>query len=670
MAGISTLSGFNYNGGQYNFARDGFKTLQEMFDFPERYMPPMHLALNEEDNNLWLFSANNPEIEPSKKWRIFKGGTADLIDYYKKNEIQALLEDYVAKEDGKGLSANDYTTLEKEKLAGLENYDDSGIVERVSNVETSVTDIQTSIGNAPLNTVSQNLSEAVNEIKSDCDTASTTALEKITKNENDIAILNGDKTVNGSVAKKIASCLSDSKLYTDQKIAEMASEQAIVADEKPSYSNGITTYIKDGIPETTDEENIWFYYEEDGKLMQTIFINGENITIVSAGSVNFQDFVSKTNDVVSNYTGDEADVSKVPNLGAIKELETKLQTDIDDKISGDEIYDGVDSSSTTSALSANQGKMLNDAINTKLNKTFSGEDIANKILKTDSLGNVVLGTHDENLDAVSTNSVQNKTIKTELDKKFDIAQSVDKAGYVAVIGDDGNMTFSEPTTLGGKAEIVAYTNNEYPDLTNVDKALNKILAKIYYLAPEITNFTVTPNVDTYEIGTVLAPNTLTFSWGVNKDITSQALTDCTISIDDRSCSYDAELKSSKTFVLTISDSENIATASKKISFLNKIYFGSSAEPSEYNSAFILSLTNSQFSTGKSNTITMNVGSGEYGYISMPTSFGTIPTVNIGGFDTDIQNCANVSFTNASGHTSSYTIYRLGRTGLGNVTIKI
>lgn len=670
MAGISTLSGFNYNGGQYNFARDGFKTLQEMFDFPERYMPPMHLALNEEDNNLWLFSANNPEIEPSKKWRIFKGGTADLIDYYKKNEIQALLEDYVAKEDGKGLSANDYTTLEKEKLAGLENYDDSGIVERVSNVETSVTDIQTSIGNAPLNTVSQNLSEAVNEIKSACDTASTTALEKITKNENDIAILNGDKTVNGSVSKKIASCLSDSKLYTDQKIAEMASEQAIVADEKPSYSNGITTYIKDGIPETTDEENIWFYYEEDGKLMQTIFINGENITIVSAGSVNFQDFVSKTNDVVSNYTGDEADVSKVPNLGAMKELEIKLQTDIDDKISGDEIYDGVDSTSTTSALSANQGKILNDAINTKLNKTFSGEDIANKILKTDSLGNVVLGTHDENLDATSTNSVQNKAIKTELDKKFDIAQSVDKAGYVAVIGDDGNMTFSEPTTLGGKAEIVAYTNDEYPDLTNVDKALDKILAKIYYLAPEITNFAVTPNVDTYEIGTILAPNTLTFSWGVNKDITSQALTDCTISIDDRSCSYDAELKSSKTFVLTISDSENTATASKKISFLNKIYFGSSAEPSEYNSAFILGLTNSQFATGKSNTITMNVGSGEYGYISMPTSFGTISTVNIGGFDTDIQSCANVSFTNASGHTSSYTIYRLGRTGLGNVTIKI
>ena len=32
------------------------------------------------------------------------------------------LNNYVAKEDGKGLSTNDYTTTEKEKLAGLKNY--------------------------------------------------------------------------------------------------------------------------------------------------------------------------------------------------------------------------------------------------------------------------------------------------------------------------------------------------------------------------------------------------------------------------------------------------------------------------------------------------------------------------------------------------------------------
>lgn len=668
---VSMLDNISYLGKKADNVRSLFNTIDEMVAFNENYLPDIYECNVVEDGNRYRYNRSNIVDENLGKWRLVEsGGSSSLIDYYKKTETDTLLEGYVAKEDGKGLSTNDFTTLEKEKLASLENYNDDAVMEHITNSEQAIADIQSAMGNATLTTTAQNISEAINEVKTNCDSATSALGERVTKNESDIAILNGDKTVSGSVAKKVATCLTDAKSYTDQKIAEMASEQAIVCDEKPSYSGGITTYIKDGVPETTDEENIWFYYTVDGQLMQTIWITGVETTIVSAGGVDFDDLVSKSKDVVSNYTGDEADVSKVPNLGAMKELETKLQTDIDNKISGDEIYDGLDNTSTTSALSANQGRVLNEAVNTKLNKTFSGDDIANKVLKTDSLGNVVLGTHDESLDATSTNSVQNKAIKTELDKKFNVAQSVDKAGYVAVIGEDGNMTFSEPTTLGGKAEVVAYTNDEYPDLTNVDLALDKILAKIYYKNLEITSFSISPATTEYEIGTVIPADTITFSWAVNKDIKSQALTDCTVAIDDRSATYGSELKNTKTFVLTISDGENVITASKKISFLNKIYFGSSVEPSEYNSAFILGLSGSQFASSKSNTVTLNVGSSEYGYFAMPTSFGTVNTVNIGGFDTDVENLGAVSFTNASGNTSSYTVYRLGRTGLGNITMKI
>lgn len=668
---VSMLDNISYLGKKADNVRSLFNTIDEMVAFNENYLPDIYECNVVEDGNRYRYNRSNIVDENLGKWRLVEsGGSSSLIDYYKKTETDTLLEGYVAKEDGKGLSTNDFTTLEKEKLASLENYNDDAVMEHITNSEQAIADIQSAMGNATLTTTAQNLSEAINEVKTNCDSATSALGERVTKNESDIAILNGDKTVSGSVAKKVATCLTDAKSYTDQKIAEMASEQAIVCDEKPSYSGGITTYIKDGVPETTDEENIWFYYTVDGQLMQTIWITGVETTIVSAGGVDFDDLVSKSKDIVSNYTGDEADVTKVPNLSAMKELETKLQTDIDSKISGDEIYDGLDSTSTTSALSANQGRVLNESVNTKLNKTFSGDDIANKVLKTDSLGNVVLGTHDEALDATSTNSVQNKAIKTELDKKFNVAQSVDKVGYVAVIGEDGNMTFSEPTTLGGKAEVVAYTNDEYPDLTNVDLALDKILAKIYYENPEITSFSISPATTEYEIGTVIPADTITFSWAVNKDIKSQALTDCTIAVDDRSATYGAELKNSKTFVLTVSDGENVVTASKKISFLNKIYFGSSVEPSEYNSAFILGLSGSQFASSKSNTVTLNVGSSEYGYFAMPTSFGTVNTVNIGGFDTDVENLGAVSFTNASGNTSSYTVYRLGRTGLGNITMKI
>ncbi len=666
---VSMLDNISYLGKKADNVRSLFNTIDEMVAFNENYLPDIYECNVVEDGNRYRYNRSNIVDENLGKWRLVEsGGSSSLIDYYKKTETDTLLEGYVAKEDGKGLSTNDFTTLEKEKLASLENYNDNAVMEHITNSEQAITDIQSAMGNATLTTTAQNISEAINEVKTNCDSATSALGERVTKNEGDIAILNGDKTVSGSVAKKVATCLTDAKSYTDQKIAEMASEQAIVCDEKPSYSGGITTYIKDGVPETTDEENIWFYYTTEGQLMQTIWITGVETTIVSAGGVDFDDLVSKSKDIVSNYTGDEADVTKVPNLSAMKELETKLQTDIDSKISGDEIYDGLDSTSTTSALSANQGRVLNEAINTKLNKTFSGDDIANKVLKTDSLGNVVLGTHDEVLDATSTNSVQNKAIKTELDKKFNVAQSVDKAGYVAVIGEDGNMTFSEPTTLGGKAEVVAYTNDEYPDLTNVDLALDKILAKIYYEPLKITSFTC--NVaDTHEIGTTLTD--IVFSWAYSKEVKTQTLTDCTIVIDDRETTV-ATLQNTKSYVLTASDGSGneggITTAIKKISFLYPIYYGCCAE-GEYNNDFILALENKKLTASNKMSYNFNCGSGEYAYFATPTNM-KVTSAWVNGFQSSVEEVAVVSHTNASGHVSSYTISRFSNSGLGSFVAEV
>lgn len=44
----------------------------------------------------------------------------------------------VDKIEGKGLSTEDYTTIEKEKLAGLENYDDSELRNQLQQTETGV----------------------------------------------------------------------------------------------------------------------------------------------------------------------------------------------------------------------------------------------------------------------------------------------------------------------------------------------------------------------------------------------------------------------------------------------------------------------------------------------------------------------------------------------------
>ena len=66
------------------------------------------------------------------------GGDVDLSNYYTKSETDSKVSNKVDKVTGKGLSTNDYTTAEKTKLAGLTNYDDSGIRTLITNIQNQV----------------------------------------------------------------------------------------------------------------------------------------------------------------------------------------------------------------------------------------------------------------------------------------------------------------------------------------------------------------------------------------------------------------------------------------------------------------------------------------------------------------------------------------------------
>lgn len=59
----------------------------------------------------------------------------DLTDYYKKSEVDNLLDGKVDKVEGKGLSTEDFTTELKNRLNSLENYDDTALTARVSAIE-------------------------------------------------------------------------------------------------------------------------------------------------------------------------------------------------------------------------------------------------------------------------------------------------------------------------------------------------------------------------------------------------------------------------------------------------------------------------------------------------------------------------------------------------------
>ena len=65
-----------------------------------------------------------------------KTTSVDLSDYYKKSEVDNLLNNKVDKVEGKGLSTEDFTTELKNKLNGLKNYDDTALTERVAAIES------------------------------------------------------------------------------------------------------------------------------------------------------------------------------------------------------------------------------------------------------------------------------------------------------------------------------------------------------------------------------------------------------------------------------------------------------------------------------------------------------------------------------------------------------
>ena len=520
---ISLLDNLSIRKKSPNVERDLFATVADMVAFSENYLPDVFECNVIEDGNRYRYNVSNADLgDGLGKWRLVgSGGAADLMNYYTRTETQTLLEGYVEKETGKTLTTNDFTDVDK---------------------------------------------------------------EQIELNKNKIEVLNGDDTVDGSVSKKVLAGLDEAKLYTDQQLLALDQDQAIFVDEKPTFNDDDWTvnYVKDGVAETTEGNEIWFYYMEDGKLMQTTWIGDQEATIISAGSISFSEYVHKTNDVVSTYSGDETDTSKVPDIAAMHALEAKVQGKLDEKISN--------------------------------------------------------------------------------------VQDISKAGYIPVVGEDGLVVFKGKEAINSTAENIAYENTDYPELTNVDAAIDKILAKIYYVNPSITSFTMTPSTTEYEIGSVV--NGLQFAWTVNKDIVGQTLTDCTITVDDRTATYSTALSATKTFTLTVSDGENSATSSKKISFLNRAYWGSAAIPGEYNSAFVLGLSNSKLTSSKAATYQMTVGSGEYGYLAVPTSFGTISSCWIGGFEVTLENCGAISFTNASGHNSSYTIYKTGQAGLGSISMQI
>ena len=298
----------------------------------------------------------------------------------------------------------------------------------------------------------------------------------------DKQVLSYDTATNKYIPTTIdtAGVLADAKKYTDDEIAKINNADAISVDEKPIYSNGTITYKKDGVEKTITDGDFWFFYTVDDMAYQTIWIDGVEFTTSVDGSIDFKDFVSKTNDLASTYTGEETDKTKVTTIASLDALYAIISTALGKKINTADIVDSLISDATDKPLSAAQGKALDTKISnfvTTVEEDYAKTtDIPTTLPanggNSDTVNNYTVET-DVPVDAVFTDTIYDDTeVKesiAELNSNLDRLEFGEVAGVRNLFEDEikwmENITVTRGTksVSDGKITLTATSDDCYTD---------------------------------------------------------------------------------------------------------------------------------------------------------------------------------------------------------------
>lgn len=196
--------------------------------------------------------------------------------------------------------------------------------------------------------------------------------------------------------------------------------------------------------------------------------------------------------------------------------------------------------------------------------------------------------------------------------------------------------------------------------------LSKQISDLQYEPITISSFT--NDIGTAEMGSTV--NDVTLQWSVSKTPTALTLDDDKIGVGLATLQLkEQNITANKTWTLTATD-ERGAAASRTtgITFYNGVYFGISEAPETIGSAFVLGLTK-LLTSSRVRNITVDAGEGQYIWYCIPKRLGEC-TFRAGGFEGGFDLVDTIDFTNASGYTEAYYIYRSANAGLGNTTVEV
>lgn len=306
---LSFLDNVDYRGKKPNFTRDLFDTIADMAAFNENYLPDIFFACNKEDGQLYIFNRDNAVDATLGKWRPIEGGTGGSVSW-----------DTLIGKPFKDIDGNTFAV------------DENGILSIVIPISA----------------------EEGNQIETKADGLyvpaydDTALAEKITANEEAIAILNG--TEEGSVVKtvdeainKFATELSDDgvvntfKELVDYAAAHTSKIGEIVRDVEQNTTdigtlNTDVSAIKDDYLTSADKTEVTESIAEnataisdldtkvteglDGKLdiQQSADEAGKILAIADDGSITFADPAASSGDSAENIAYTNADYSQYSNV--------------------------------------------------------------------------------------------------------------------------------------------------------------------------------------------------------------------------------------------------------------------------------------------------------------------------------------------------------------------
>lgn len=180
-----------------------------------------------------------------------------------------------------------------------------------------------------------------------------------------------------------------------------------------------------------------------------------------------------------------------------------------------------------------------------------------------------------------------------------------------------------------------------------------------------------PANSTYEIGST---QDITFSWTFSEEVSAVSFNGQSQTASKTGSAKVTGISSASSYKVegTRADGKKESkSVMASVNFHNKYYFGCAADPGTIDSWFIKRLNHeSDFASSKPTFITIpTVNTGEYIWYAYPAKLGT-STFKMNGFNGGFNDAQIVSFTNGSGYTEDYYVYRSVESGLGSIEIQV